>query len=586
MKIAIECVKSKSLTLGKASKCFEIPKSTLQDKVSGKYAIRKEKTILTHKEEKKLADWLIIASRRGCGCTKQQLLRQVQTILNIEGRETVFNNNLPGNKWYYAFLRRQGNLSLHQTHRLGSGQVALTEEMIRQWFKDARKQLKEEGSDMSFFEDPHRIFSCDELGFSLCQKTGKVLACKTDKQINRANDHVKTQITILTCASAAGNIMKPMLIFPGIKFHYNPLAGFKEAVFAKSSKGWLESEVFESWLTGVFIPFVHPLRKPVLLFLDGQFTRVSLRTHELCIENHILYYSLPHRALHIVQPLDLYLFKSFKLDWKKATAEFQDDYQQAINKTTFASVLKKVWTRTVTTQKIIKGFQASGIYPWDPNAVNYEKISKKKLPIQLSTKGQPCLPTQPGISNQQKNLDLLLDFIQLITREKLKAYRKILNDEGQCSESEFLQFSFLYRKVAGIPEKNVSFDNLPLPEECMKKVSQIKIDEKERKEKKNKKEQMKQNKTTRPQQKTTGTTSENEEEKILLDDEIVATVNNILMFENNCCVCNDDSDKSGWIGCDKCERWFHKECASTDEDLTLMDEADLESFPFICEYCS
>lgn len=585
MKIAIECVKSKSLTLGKAAKCFEIPKSTLQDKVKGKYAIKKEKTILTYKEENKLAEWLTIASRRGCGCTKQQLLHQVQKILNTEKRQTIFNNNLPGNRWYYAFLRRQGNLSLHQTQRLGSGQAVLTEETIRQWFENAHKQLKEEGFDICFSEDPHRVFNCDELSFPLCRKTGKVLTCKTEKQVNRASDHIKTQITVLLCTSAAGNITKPMLVFPGSKFHYDPLAGFKEAVFAKSPKGWIESTVFESWLKEVFIPFVSPLRKPVVLFLDGHITRVSLRTHELCIENKILYYSLPHRASHIVQPLDLNLFKSFKLEWKKATLEFQDGHLQAINKTTFASILKKVWSWTVTPQKIISGFRASGIYPWNPEAVNYEKISAKSVQPSLS---HSSLPVQLGISNLQNNLDMLLDVVQSIPREKLMDYRKILSKDEHCAEPEFIQFRSLYRKVAGIPEKNASFDNLPLPEECMKNTLEIKLEGKEKKQKQNKKEKEQSNKSFAKQnRKISAENSSESEEEMLLDDEIVATVNNILMFdENNCCVCSEDSDKSGWIGCDKCERWYHKECARTDEDLTLMDEADLESFPFICEYCA
>lgn len=119
MRAAVEGVRSKTFTLGKASKFFGIPKSTLSDKVNDKYPVEKRiKTILTPEEERKLALWLITLVKKGCKHPKQQLLQQVQKILNTEGRKTVFTNNLPGNKWYYAFLRRQGIVSLRQAQEI------------------------------------------------------------------------------------------------------------------------------------------------------------------------------------------------------------------------------------------------------------------------------------------------------------------------------------------------------------------------------------------------------------------------------------------------------------------------------------
>lgn len=79
MRAAVEGVRSKTFTLGKASKFFGIPKSTLSDKVNDKYPVEKRiKTILTPEEERKLALWLITLVKKGCKHPKQQLLQQVQ----------------------------------------------------------------------------------------------------------------------------------------------------------------------------------------------------------------------------------------------------------------------------------------------------------------------------------------------------------------------------------------------------------------------------------------------------------------------------------------------------------------------------
>ena len=45
-----------------------------------------------------------------------------------------------------------------------------------------------------------------------------------------------------------------MIVFPGERFTRNMLEGFDEAVLGRSINGWMDSELFVSWLQTVFIP--------------------------------------------------------------------------------------------------------------------------------------------------------------------------------------------------------------------------------------------------------------------------------------------------------------------------------------------
>ena len=83
----------------------------------------------------------------------------------------------------------------------------------------------------------------------------------------------KTQITVLVCASAAGNPIPPMVIFdrknlnqemtigevPGTMYGLNP------------GSGWIDQELFRDWFERHFLQYA-PAARPLLLLLDGHST--------------------------------------------------------------------------------------------------------------------------------------------------------------------------------------------------------------------------------------------------------------------------------------------------------------------------
>ena len=65
----------------------------------------------------------------------------------------------------------------------------------------------------SLKDQPTIIWNADEAGFSLCPKTGKVVALQNSRNVYGITGNTKEQITTLCAANAAGDTVPPMHIF-------------------------------------------------------------------------------------------------------------------------------------------------------------------------------------------------------------------------------------------------------------------------------------------------------------------------------------------------------------------------------------
>ena len=103
--------------------------------------------------------------------------------------------------------------------------------------------------------DPKRLFNADESGFPLSVNGGKVLAERGQKHVYQVTTTDKTQITVLACFNAAGSYMDPLIVFAGKRIRDVGLEGFPEAIYGHSASGWMDSELFATFLEH-FLQFV------------------------------------------------------------------------------------------------------------------------------------------------------------------------------------------------------------------------------------------------------------------------------------------------------------------------------------------
>lgn len=386
---ALNAIRRGDISILGASKKYGVPRATLQDKLSGRAPEGPRKmgppTILTTAEEEHLKKWCLDLAKCGFPIKIDELLNTVQKNLNEDKRVTPFKDSRPGRKWFNAFLRRHPDLSIRESEGITKGRAIVTEETIRKWFSDLKTFLEEQNA-TDILEDPSRIFNGDETSFSMCPKTGKVLAPKGYRNvysIQKGNE--KETVTVLLVFSANGKTVNPMVVFPFKRVPKDVVNSLPETWFlGKSETGWMISDVFFEYIANCVHKWLeeNQVPRPVLLFVDGHKSHMTMELSEFCENNKIILYALPPNTTHIMQPADVSVFKPLKSEWKNTLREWQnktENINKVLSKCTFCPLLHSVLSAIDLEDTIKNGFRKCGLYPFNPENVDYTKCVRNNL---------------------------------------------------------------------------------------------------------------------------------------------------------------------------------------------------------------
>ena len=341
MENAIKAVEEGS-SIRKAASKWGVPRSTVQDMCSGRTKRR---------------------AKRGFGLTVAEFLDSVKRFLDKDNRKTPFKENRPGRKWFRSFIKRNPQVRLRNARPLDKKRAKISAEDVDQWFTEYEKFILEKG----LSNKPSQIWNCDESGFDLQGKAGKVLGPSAPKaQPYRVVTGTKEHITVLPCFNAAGQFIPPFILFAGkrLPVGYNPLEGAAPgSAFAVTEKGYMDAPTFYVWLANHFVPHLPPTR-PVVLLVDSAEAHIDLHTFELAKKNNIYIYALLKNATHLLQPADVGLFGPLKQAWYKTVRRFtQQNPNTDITKKNFSLVFKTTWQNIMRPSILCDAFRKSGVYP-------------------------------------------------------------------------------------------------------------------------------------------------------------------------------------------------------------------------------
>ena len=114
------------------------------------------------------------------------------------------------------------------------------------------------------------------------------------------------------------------------------------------------------------------IERPVILYVDGHSSYLTLPVVKFFQENEIELLALYPNATHILQPLDVSLFHPLKEQYAKVLREWKvENNVTNFQKHMFAPVLKIALDSIDLSNSVKNGFRACGLYPFNPNAVNY-----------------------------------------------------------------------------------------------------------------------------------------------------------------------------------------------------------------------
>lgn len=195
-------------------------------------------------------------------------------------------------------------------------------------------------------------------------------------------------------SNAAGEKGAPFIIFKGkhVWSNWTSNLAYPGTLYTATSNGWIESQAFFEYIDKSFIPMIGDTTQPTLLIYDGHSTHVQIAVIEKALQHNITILKLPPHTSHILQPLDLAVFKPFKDAWDQEMVKWQRTHNgQKLPKDEFSRIVGKVW-EALNPDIIKNGFAKSGIYPFNRDAVPEHKLDPdavKRWKKMVATKQVP-----------------------------------------------------------------------------------------------------------------------------------------------------------------------------------------------------
>ena len=180
------------------------------------------------------------------------------------------------------FSSEKSTLRLHSGNSTAHVRMdAINAENLRAYYD----LLKSVYDGYGFDSNPEAIYNMEETGVPLEPRSPKVVTAKGKKKMCYRTSGQKSQITVIGCANATGQILPPYIIFAAKQL--NALWTHNGSRYAVSNKGWVDQELFCYWLKVHFIPNIISHR-PLLLLLDGHSPHFEPNTIQHAQDNNIL----------------------------------------------------------------------------------------------------------------------------------------------------------------------------------------------------------------------------------------------------------------------------------------------------------
>ena len=235
------------------------------------------------------------------------------------------------------------------------------------------RTLKDELESIDILDKLEHIFNADETGIDLNTRSGKVIVSKNSRHAYSEQKAPRDHITSMVCCSASRQVLRPVMIF-GKNWPSGPYSrnGPSGCLYGKSPDGYMDEDLFLTWFEEIFVGMSEV--QPTVLIIDGHGSHITYSVIKRALEENIKIILLPPHTTDVIQPLDVGLFRSLKMNLSKVTDRIKmlsvTGGYQSINKTNFTAIFKESFERSMSLATITNEFRKTGIYPFNPEAIN------------------------------------------------------------------------------------------------------------------------------------------------------------------------------------------------------------------------
>ena len=369
--LAYQSYQTKKFSLRQAAEAYDVPKSTLHDRITGRVQFDKKsgpEKYLTDAEEAELVNFLVECAKVGYARSRKDVLSLVQMVVKTKGKDVVLSGG-----WWQSFKKRHPEITLRSAEPLAYARAVASNPAVLDRYYDILEHALTENDLM---DKPCQIFNCDETGMPLSPQPTKVVTAKGERHPYSIKSGDKSQVTVLVCCSAGGYPIPPYVVFDRKLISQEMAKGeVAGTAYGSSSNGWINSELFDLWFRHHFLLYAPPAR-PLLLLLDGHSSHYHPEFVQKAAEEEVVVFCLPPHTTHRTQPLDNGCFGPLKRCWREECQRFCcDNPGQVVTRLQFSRLFGQSWKRAATMENLISGFRHCGVYPFNRDAQRPKRLS-------------------------------------------------------------------------------------------------------------------------------------------------------------------------------------------------------------------
>ena len=318
-------------------------------------------------------------------------------------------------------------------------------------------------------QDPD-IWNMDETGFMMgFAFAAKVIAMKGRRVVLKTVPGNREWCSSIDAISMGGEVLDPFIIFRGKELTVDLAKDIRKhlptTTIAMSDNGWSNSEKGLAWLK-IFeeqsrrpetwvreeraaqeaVP--DPGEKPCssgyrMLIMDGHSSHVNVEFVRFCWDHRIIPVCLPPHSTHILQPLDLVIFRRLKQAYSDKVDEYSRNGWTGIDKRVFVWIFGKIRDEVYSRDRILAAFRAAGLSPFDPEIPKARCVKRPRTPepenqVSLPILSSPLNPPTPRDNHTLARFGKTMADSTVSNAAKLVVSQKLIDFTGELRHTNTL----------------------------------------------------------------------------------------------------------------------------------------------------